>query len=61
MWRVNAKAVNVATCECFTLRHEQNLQDLNELVLDEGRRPYATLQGMESSTDLIRAAPTGLV
>ncbi|CAM9105391.1 unnamed protein product, partial [Scytosiphon promiscuus] len=26
-------------------RHTQNLRDLNELVLDEGRRPYALLQG----------------
>ncbi|CAN0377474.1 unnamed protein product [Ectocarpus sp. 12 AP-2014] len=28
-----------------SLPHVHNLQDLNELVLDEGRRPYATLQG----------------
>ncbi|CAN0118413.1 unnamed protein product [Ectocarpus fasciculatus] len=31
--------------EHLTERHVQNRQDLNELVLDEGRRPYATLQG----------------
>lgn len=26
-------------------RHKQNLQDVIELVIDEGRRPYAVLQG----------------
>ncbi|CAM9303322.1 unnamed protein product [Ectocarpus sp. 13 AM-2016] len=31
--------------EHLTESHVQNLQDLNELVLDEGRRPYATLHG----------------
>ena len=32
-------------------RHEENLRDIIELVIDEGRRPYATFQGNADGTE----------
>lgn len=34
-------------------RHTQNLKDVIELVIDEGRRPYATLQGRSEMPVLV--------
>lgn len=37
----------------FACSHKQHLQHLIELVMDEGRRPYAMLQGGAEEMELV--------